>query len=270
MNDLFIIAVHVIADDIMSYLDHKDHTLAQVCDSEVLTVAVVAAKYFHNNHERALYVLSQLGYLSGNLSISRFNRRLHKLASWLQFLIETLGEIFSTGEVYIIDSMPLPVCKRARAGRCRKVRGRAYCGYCAAKKEKFFGFRLHLICTPEGVPVSFAKLAGGYHDLTPIHEITYLLPKGAVVYGDKGYISESDQATIVEETGVRLVSARRKNMEPNEWIDEYGLRKYRKRIETVNSQLEKMGIAHLHARTNEGFEIKVHASLMALACTNLF
>ena len=142
-------------------------------------------------------------------------------------------------------------------------------GYCAAKKEKFFGFRLHLICTPEGVPVSFATLAGGYHDLTPLHEMTYLLPKGAVVYGDKRYNSEGDEETIVKERGVMIVPVRKKNMKPNEWIDELRLKKYRKSIETVNSQMEKMGIAHLHARTNEGFEIKVHASLMALACTNL-
>ncbi len=74
--------------------------------------------------------------------------------------------------------MPLPVCRRARVRRNRKVRGRDYCGYCAAKREKFFGFRLHLVCTPEGVPVSFAMVAGGYHDLTPIHELMFGLPAG--------------------------------------------------------------------------------------------
>jgi hypothetical protein len=46
------------------------------------------------------------------------------------------------------------------------------------------------------------------------------------------------------------------------------LREYRHTIETVNSQLEKMGVERLHARTNIGFEVKVHASLIALACTN--
>jgi hypothetical protein len=85
--------------------------------------------------------------------------------------------------------MPLPVCHRARARRNRKVRGRDYCGYCAAKKEKFFGFRLHLICTPAGLPVSFAVVAGGYHDLTPVHELPFALPAGACVFGDKGYNS---------------------------------------------------------------------------------
>jgi len=33
--------------------------------------------------------------------------------------------------------------------------------------------------------------------------------------------------------------------------------------------LEKMGMQHLHARTNAGFDIKVHASLLALTCTNM-
>jgi len=39
-------------------------------------------------------------------------------------------------------------------------------------------------------------------------------------------------------------------------------------IETVNSQLEKMGLQRLHTRTNEGFALKVLASLVALTFTN--
>lgn len=58
-------------------------------------------------------------------------------------------------------------------------------------------------------------------------------------------------------------------MMPHAWADEYDLKRYRKSIETVNSQLEKMGTQHLHARTNTGFDIKVHASLFALACSNI-
>jgi hypothetical protein len=40
-------------------------------------------------------------------------------------------------------------------------------------------------------------------------------------------------------------------------------------IETVNSQLERMGVEHLYARTNPGFEMKVHASLLAVTIPNL-
>ena len=171
--------------------------------------------------------------------------------------------------VFIIDSMPLPVCRRARARRNRKVRGRNYCGYCAAKREKFFGFRLHLVCTPTGIPVNFAVVAGGYHDLTPVPELTFALPEGACVKGFKGYNSAADEVTIFDEIGVRLIPIRRKNMKPHEWADEYDLKRFRKSIETVHAQLEKMGTQHLHARTNTGFDIKIHASLFALACSNI-
>ncbi len=135
MNDELIITSYVIIDDVMRSLHHRSHSLAKVSDAEVLTVAVVAARYFHNNHERALWVLTELGYLTERLSTSRFNRRLHAVADWLRLTVETLGELFAQGAVFIIDSMPLPVCRRARARRNRKVRGRDYCGYCAAKKE---------------------------------------------------------------------------------------------------------------------------------------
>ncbi len=269
MNDTLIITSYVIIDDTMRSLNHHSHQLAKVTDAEVLTVAVVAARYFHNNHESALWTLIRLGYLSERLSTSRFNRRLRAIADWLRLTVETLGELFAQGAVFIVDSMPLPVCRLERGRANRKVRGRAYCGYCAAKREKFFGFRLHLVCTPEGLPVSFAIVAGGYHDLTPLHELTFGLPSGACVFGDKGYNSAPDERTIFDETGVRVIPIRRKNMARHEWADEFDLKRYRKSIETVNSQLEKMGTQHLHARTNAGFEVKVHASLLALACSNI-
>lgn len=234
-----------------------------------MTVAVVAARYFQNHHERALLLLRELGYLRRSWRVSRFNRRWHACADWLELGVEVLTEVARTGELFIIDSLPVPVCRRVRVRRCRKVRGLDFCGYCAAKKEKFFGWRLHLICTPQGRPVSYTLLAGRYQDLAPIHELTFVLPPGVTVYGDKGYISADDAATILEETGVRLIAARRTNMQPTEWTDEMNLKRYRKTIETVNSQMEKMGVQRLDARTNAGFELKVHASLFALSLANL-
>jgi hypothetical protein len=121
------------------------------------------------------------------------------------------------------------------------VRGRDFCGYCAAKREQFFGWRLHLVCTPMGVPVAFDLLPGGRHDLTPIHELTYGLPTGAAVYADKAYNAGADEATILADTGVRLVPIRKANMRPNRWADKLALRAYRKRIETLYSQLAAMG-----------------------------
>jgi hypothetical protein len=136
-------------------MGHRTDCRAQTSDSEVLTVGVIAACQFANHHERAMCILRGMGYLSGPLSLSRFNRRFHALAHRLSDAVDLLAATFATGEVFVIDSVPLPVCRRARAWRCTKVRGAAYCGYCAAKGEKFFGWRLHLVVTPDRIPVSF-------------------------------------------------------------------------------------------------------------------
>jgi hypothetical protein len=271
MDADWIIPAFVLIDTLMERLGHQSDVRAEVPDSEVILIAVAAAKYFQNHHERAVCILRQAHYLSGRIDVTRFNRRLHKLADWLAFIATTLGEILCTGEVFVIDSLPLPVCRRVRARRCRKVRGRAYCGYCAAKKEKFFGWRLHLICTPSGIPVSFQLLPAAFHDLTPLHELAYVLPKGARLFADKAYNSADDEARMLAETGVRLIPVRRANMQPHDWfVDELELRDYRHTIETVNSQCEKMGLERLYARTNTGFELKVLASIIALACTNMY
>jgi hypothetical protein len=269
MNDIMIVTIYVITVDLMKALGHESHQLAQVSDAEVIFIAIVAALYFQNHHERALCVMQATGCITRKLSISRFNRRLHQLAHWLAGILAVLCDLFCTGETFVIDSMPVPVCKRARAWRCRKVRGAEYCGYCAAKKEKFFGWRLHLICTPDGIPVAFNLLPGALHDLTPIHELTANLPSGATVLGDKAYNDYPGEASILFDTGVRLIPIRKKNMKPNDWVDDYDLRFFRHGIETANSQLESMGINRLHARTNTGFEIKVQASLLALTFANL-
>jgi hypothetical protein len=268
MNDSYIVPAYCVIADILKAYEYEDDSRASVSAAEILLVAVVAAKYFQNHHERALCILVRLGDIP-HLSVSRFNRRLHALSDWLYNIVTVLGEMFSAGEAFIIDSMPLPVCKRVRARRCQKVRGKDYCGYCAAKKEKFFGWRFHLICTAEGIPVAFDMLPAAQQDLTPIHELTANLPAGSAVFGDKGYISAEDACTILEAVGVRIVSIPRKNMPPNSWADEYDMRQYRKRIETVYSQMEKMGVQRLHARTNGGFDLKAWASLLALAFTNI-
>jgi hypothetical protein len=268
MNDTYIVTSYVVIDDILRAYGVEDDCRAKGTAAEILTVAVMAAKYFQNHHERAIGMMARLGYVHG-LSVSRFNRRLHALRDWLYGVVSLVAELYAQGEAFIIDSMPVSVCKRARAPRCKKVRGKAYCGYCAAKKEKFFGRRLHLICTADTVPVSFDLLPAAEHDLTPIHELTVALPAETTLFGDKGYIAEPDATIIFAATGVRFVTVRRRNMCPNSWPDDYDLQHYRKRIETIYSQLEAMGVQRLHVRTNHGLDLKTYTSLLVLAFTNI-
>lgn len=268
MNATYIVTSYVIIDDVLKHIGHTDDTRARVSSAEILTVAIVSAKYFQNHHERALCLLQQTGYLP-KLSVSRFNRRLHALQNILLLVASLLGEMMATGNVFVIDTMPVPVCKRVRANRCRKVQGNDYLGYCASKREYYCGWQLHLVCDAGGVPVAFELLPASWDELTLVQELLYVLPAGSVVVADKGYISDKDQQLSYINGRVRLVPKQRRNMAGNTVEDAALIRAHRSRIETVNSQLEKMGLQRLHARTNPGFALKVLASLLALTFTNI-
>jgi hypothetical protein len=118
------------------------------------------------------------------------------------------------------------------------------------------------------VPVACDLLPGALHDLTPVHELTCGLPAGACVCADKASNSKADEARILADPGVRLVPTRKGNLRPNARADTLALREHRKRIETLGSQLEAMGVQRLRARATAGRALKVHASLLARACIN--
>ena len=112
--------------------------------------------------------------------------------------------------------------------------------------------------------MAFTLLPAAFHDLTPVHVLTFPLASGVGVCTDKAYSSRADEVSILAKTGLRLVPIRRANMRPNLWVDKLALSEYRPWAETTNSQLEAMGLQRLQARTNADFELKVHASLLAL------
>jgi hypothetical protein len=87
---------------------------SQASDLEMLTVAVVAAKYFQHHLARTSRVVRPGHYLSGVLSAPRFNRRLPVLCDWSGLVPEMMGTQFAHGEVFLIGSMPVLVCCRKR------------------------------------------------------------------------------------------------------------------------------------------------------------
>jgi len=76
---------------------------------------VVAARYFNNSLERAWVILRQRQSIPASccLSLSRFNRQLHRQADFLDFCLHTLMELATSDEAFSIGSLPEPVCPRS-------------------------------------------------------------------------------------------------------------------------------------------------------------
>lgn len=89
MDDDFIIPVFVVFAELSETFLGKGKYRPKMDAAEIMTVAVVAARYFNNNLERALIVMKQTGYVPVGrcLSISRFNRQLHRYGDFLAFAL---------------------------------------------------------------------------------------------------------------------------------------------------------------------------------------
>lgn len=65
--DLTIVALYTICDDLLISIGHQEHPQAKMSDAEVMTTALVAARYFGGNQQTACAVLKTLGYIPNML-----------------------------------------------------------------------------------------------------------------------------------------------------------------------------------------------------------
>jgi hypothetical protein len=136
--------------------------------------------------------------------------------------------------VSLVDSFPMPVCRFARAYRCRLLPEESAFGYDETKKQTFYGLRAHLrVCWP-GVVVGVDLAPANVHDLRMAEELLEGVEEGWVL-GDRNYWSP-DLAEQFEAEGVRLLAPyKSKKREEKPWPR--WLVQKRRRIETVFSQL---------------------------------
>ena len=149
------------------------------------------------------------------------------------------GRLNKQADVFAIDSMPLEICKISKEQRNKTGKESAvYCpdkGYCASQKKYFYGYKLHRVCSAAGVIQSLDLTKASVHDIHYLKEVKELFGN-CMITGDKGYIGRQHQINLFETTGIALEVPLRNNQKeykPGVWI----LKKVRKRIETVFSQL---------------------------------
>ena len=85
-----------------------------------------------------------------------------------------------------------------------------------------------------------------------------------VLLGDKGYLSQSIQLDLFNEVNIELETPKRKNQKDYK-PQFYQFKKYRKRIETLFSQLcDHFRIRNNYAKSFAGFKTRILAKITAL------
>lgn len=108
-------------------------------------------------------------------------------------------------------------------------------GYCASQGLHYYGYKLHAVCGIRGVIHSFDMTAASVHDLHYLKDVQWEY-HDCMMLGDKGYLSAEVQQNLFDTANITLEVPYRlnqKNWRPPSWA----YKRYRKRIETIFSQL---------------------------------
>ncbi len=102
-----------------------------------------------------------------------------------------------------MDSTPVECCRSSETTKGSDLAGWATYGYCASHSRFFWGLRLHLICTPSGLPIA-AALTGAKADqgdertaaIAMLDTDPALHRPGQTLMADKGYRSAAFEAVL--------------------------------------------------------------------------
>ena len=148
-------------------------------------------------------------------------------------------------KVSLIDSFPIPVCRFARASRCRLLRSVSAYGFDEMAKQTFFGMRLHVRVSLPGVITSVEFAPADVHELSVAEDL--LREVRGFGLGDRNYWSPRLFAACREHDLQMIVpfrSAKREKSRFPHWLTNL-----RRRIETVIGQLaERFRIKRVWAR----------------------
>ena len=187
---------------------------AEMSDSEIMTLAIMM-DYLPFPGETQF-----IGFIRANykewfphlLDQSQFNRRLRKLGKMLEILrrkwVKQLGGTDALS--LVMDTKPIPVMGYRRSKRHSDFEGSAEYGYCAARKMKYFGYKLVMLSTVDGIPIAYDLVSANTDERQAVEGVLALV-RGCDIYGDKGFIGQEWQQQITELTDNRIWTISRSN-----------------------------------------------------------
>lgn len=228
----------------------------------------LTSEYMGIDSECQLFRVISSTYLNGLIERSVYNRRKRKLFSLMEDIRQELACSFNEFEDYfIVDSMPLEICRNARANRSSICKEQGYCypdkGFCASQKFYYYGYKLHGICSVSGVFQSIDITPASVHDIQYLKDVKLQL-SDCVLLADMGYLSAQYQLNLFETVNIDLQTPKRKNQKEYQ-KQAYIFRKSRKRIETLFSQLcDQFMIRRNYAKSFDGFRTRILSKISAL------
>ena len=239
----------------------------KMSDIELISL-ILLAEFKSIDSEHQLFRELNGTLFEGKIERTVYNRRKRKLFPYMEEIRLKMADEFNQFENYfVVDSMPLEVCKLSRASRSKICKEQGFAlpnkGYCASQSLHFYGYKLHAVCSIDGVFQSFDLSPASVHDIHYLKDIKNQM-SDCVILADKGYLSQQIQIDLFNQAKINLETPKRKNQKDYS-PQFYPFKKYRKRIETLFSQLcDQFMIRRNYAKSFQGFKTRILAKITTL------
>lgn len=270
--ELLLISVYCTADDLLP--EPRRNAQRRLTDAEVLTLCVAQVVMDEPSDRRFLRAARrQIGELFPYLPTQS---ALHKRRAALREAFEWLCAVFAERSpgardpLVLLDSTPVEAGRSLDTTRRSALADAAGYGYSRSHSRWFWGFRLHLACSPDGTPRA-AMLVGADRKEREIAR-AYLLPRLAgqahTIIADKGYAGR-ELAEFAATLGISIVRPTRID-EPNR-PNQPRLTTIRQRIESIFWTLkDQLSLERHGARTLHNLRARIGCRLLCLAaCIDL-
>jgi hypothetical protein len=241
--------------------------------SDVELICLVVAQQLMGVASERRWIRYARAHLSGTfpglLGQSGYGKRLRRQAGLLAAVITELARDTPSWHdlLRLVDSTPLPCAASRETVKRSDLAGHAGYGYCASHSRFFWGFRLYLVTTADGLPViwGLANPKIGEREVVKalLEREHHLIRAGQVLLGDKGFAGRDFETFIHDDLHAHLLRPNRLD-EPGRAIG--NLARYRQWIEAIIDTLKgQLTLEHHAGRTLAGVHARVAARLLALA-----
>ena len=207
------------------------------------------------------------------LDKSRFNRRLHALSDLLFQLFFQIGQYLKTvagASDYVVDSFPVAICDNIRIKGCKILKGEQFRGKHASMRRYFYGVKVQVLTTTNGIPVEFCFVPGSESDVQALKKLPMTVAPESSIYADSGYTDYTIEDDAKDAEPLRLMIQRKSNSKRKDepWI-RFLKEHMRKGIETTFSMLKGLFLRKIHAVTFKGFLLKLVMFIVAFTFNKL-
>lgn len=194
-------------------------------------------------------------------SQQQYNQRAKRLEPVTNFLTGYLVRKLKLHKqkIRIIDATAVPVVKYHRRFNNKAFKNKKFfgLGYCAAKKQRYYGVKLTLVVNREGIPITYNLMPANRHDSKALIKLGKELYNVWLI-GDKGYVGRKRQEWLKGKRKILLITPYRRNQNAKNTKWERRKLRNRKVVEWVNNQLKDFGaLEHLRALSYEGINSRV-------------